>query len=152
MSADNIINELVLLFFKLRAGDISAQKFLDEHAKIPGRESLIAICKAAVEKNQSAKHRAASGPRLVEICAPCSCGGENENCYKCFGTGTYQKTVVEPRSYEQFAKIKPDSPRVNRSWLGGFAADSRGGSYSIREGGRFDSSPNEDDYGDESSS
>lgn len=152
MSNDPLIRELVLLFFRLRTGDLSAQHLLDEHARIPGRQSLIAICKAAVEKTQNAKHPAASGAKLVEIRAPCSCGGENENCYKCFGTGTYQKTVFEPRPYEQFVQNKPDSPRVSRSRLGGFAADSRGNSYSIREGGRFDSSPNEDDYGDESSS
>lgn len=152
MSNDPLIRELVLLFFRLRTGDLSAQHLLDEHARIPDRQSLIAICKAAVDKTQNAKTPAPSGAQLVEIRAPCSCGGENENCYKCYGTGTYQKTVVEPRPYEQFVKIKPDSPRVSRSRLGGFAADSRGNSYSIREGGRFDSSPIEDDYGDESSS
>jgi hypothetical protein len=27
--------------------------------------------------------------------ASCTCGGENENCYKCDGTGYYRKIIIE---------------------------------------------------------
>lgn len=76
----------------------------------------------------------------VEIEVECSCRGENENCYRCYGTGVHKKRV--PRtSIAQHATPKS---------LANFASDSRGDAYSIRENGRFASAPDEDDYGDES--
>lgn len=78
---------------------------------------------------------------------PCTCDGENENCFKCGGTGySILEVVVE-------AGNQPASPQAVSSKphsLAGFASDSRAGQYSIREQGRFDSRPAHDDFGDES--
>lgn len=90
-----------------------------------------------------------AGVALVR--APCTCRGENENCFKCFGTGFYEKKLIAnpPSSLGLSMRNSPSrkSPR-----LGSFASDFRGDSHSIRESGRFCSSPLHDDYGDESSS
>lgn len=76
---------------------------------------------------------------------PCSCGGENKNCYKCFGTGFYDKVLAE-NAVNTLVKSK-----VAAVALGTFASDFRGGDYSVREAGRFLSLPLYDDYSDESS-
>lgn len=33
--------------------------------------------------------------RTITFRAPCTCRGENKNCYKCFGTGFYEKEVLK---------------------------------------------------------
>lgn len=90
-------------------------------------------------------------PTLVR--APCSCGGENGNCFKCFGTGFYDKELTEDaakRLHASTAKKKPKNRKAAN--LATFASDSRGSGYSIREAGRFSSAPLHDDHGEESSS
>lgn len=78
---------------------------------------------------------------------PCTCGWDNENCFKCGGTGySIHEVVVE-------AGNQPASPKAASTKhrpLAGFASDSRAGGYSIREQGRFDSRPIHDEFGDES--
>jgi hypothetical protein len=69
--------------------------------------------------------------------SPCTCGGENINCYKCSGTGYYRKTLA-PGAVLTTPVIADARP------LAGFSSDSRGGIYGIREQGRFDSRPDYD--------
>lgn len=79
--------------------------------------------------------------------AVCSCGGENENCFKCDGTGFYTKKVVQDSS--KLTSIAPNSRLglKNRTPSEStFANDSRGGEYGIRERGRFSSGPLHDDH------
>lgn len=79
--------------------------------------------------------------------AECSCGGENENCYRCDGTGVYVRKVMQDSS-----KLPPALPNSglrtkNRSPAEStFSNDSRGGDYGIRERGRFGSGPLHDDH------
>ncbi len=78
---------------------------------------------------------------------PCTCGGENEHCFRCNGTGYYVREIVLGQD------LQHSSTKVRSSGqtpLAGFARDSRAGSYSIREKGRFDSRPDHDDFDDES--
>lgn len=70
--------------------------------------------------------------------SPCSCRGENNNCYKCSGTGYYRKKLILGA-----ASSSSPSAVVARP-LAGFSSDSRGGIYGIREQGRFDSRPDYD--------
>lgn len=79
--------------------------------------------------------------------AVCSCGGENENCFKCDGTGFYTRQVVEDTS-----KLPPPLPNgrlrtKNQTYAEStFSNDSRGGEYGIRERGRYGSGPLHDDH------
>jgi len=79
----------------------------------------------------------------------CTCGGENERCYCCDGRGYYE---VSP----QRAARSAVPPRASAITSGGssanFSSDSRGGTYGIRELGRFASAPESDDYGEEAAS
>lgn len=78
---------------------------------------------------------------------PCTCGGNNENCFKCGGTGYYiREAVVDGANRGPAPTV---ATREYRS-LAGFASDDRAGPYNIREKGRFDSRPLCDDFGDES--
>jgi hypothetical protein len=73
----------------------------------------------------------------------CTCGGENANCFKCDGTGNYTGTfLVNPvKDTSAQASLRSKTrPEVS------LANDSRGGVYSIREYGRFQSNPIEDDF------
>lgn len=80
---------------------------------------------------------------------PCSCGGENELCYRCFGTGYYEVSAKQAARLEQQPKVRA---ATGSGCIASFASDPRGGSHSLRELGRFASTPDHDDYGDESSS
>jgi hypothetical protein len=77
----------------------------------------------------------------------CSCGGENERCYRCDGRGYYE---VSP----QEAARNTAQAAVGAATAGGsiasFSSDPRGGAYGIRENGRFASTPDSDDYAEES--
>jgi hypothetical protein len=74
--------------------------------------------------------------------SPCSCGGNNDNCYKCSGTGYYRKRLVPGADLNNpvFVDARP---------LASFSSDSRGGIYGIREQGRFDSRPDYDPSDDD---
>lgn len=76
--------------------------------------------------------------------AACSCFGNNEKCFKCSGTGMYDK-VIDHADSSAGAQLRPTAPVAD------FASDSRGGNFSVREEGKFDSSPNYEDYSEESS-
>jgi len=94
------------------------------------------------------QHQKKTKTKLIR--AACTCGGENENCFKCFGTGFYDKEILVTPPFD--SSNTRSSSAKKPSGLGSFASDSRGHNYSIREGGRFSSFPLHDDFGDESSS
>jgi hypothetical protein len=76
--------------------------------------------------------------------APCSCGGENPNCFKCDGTGVYRREVVLG-----YPNGVPPAPLVRRTGGGArsestFSNDPRGDQRGIREQGRFESNPHYD--------
>jgi len=73
--------------------------------------------------------------------ASCSCGGENEKCFRCDGTGFYTKQVVptsanSPSSTRSNLRLKNQLPSESS-----FSNDARGGDYGIRERGRYGSNP-----------
>lgn len=84
--------------------------------------------------------------KFVTVTAKCSCDGENENCFKCGGSGIEVKQLAIARGSDTtlFARDKHGSN------LGSFANDSRGNSFGVREKGSFDSRPLYDDLDDES--
>lgn len=86
-------------------------------------------------------------PSSVDV--PCSCGGENERCFRCYGKGYYE---VSKEKAARMAKPATSSPTSVRHGPIGFASDARGASYGLREQGRFASAPLHDDFGDDSSS
>jgi hypothetical protein len=115
---------------------------LDRHKRI--------VHQAAIPRQP--QDRSSQKKRVTLVPAPCTCRGENANCFKCFGTGVYEKElIVNPPSSPFLPTNRNGSSKKSRT-LGGFASDFRGDDYSIRESGRFSSFPLHDDYGDESSS
>jgi hypothetical protein len=92
--------------------------------------------------------KSSQGQLVIDyVKAACSCGGENENCFKCDGTGFYTRQVVQDTS-----KLPPALPnsrlrtKNQTSSESTFSNDSRGGEYGIREWGRFGSAPLHDDH------
>lgn len=77
------------------------------------------------------------------VSADCSCGGEFENCFRCSGTGVYDKIVAVDEDTSRKTISSTDT-------IAGFASDQRGGSFGIREKGRFGSNAEFDDFSDES--
>lgn len=78
--------------------------------------------------------------------ASCSCGGENEKCFRCDGTGFYTKQVVlETLSSTQLlhSKLRSKNQTIAES---SFSNDARGGDYGIHERGRYGSNPLYDDH------
>jgi hypothetical protein len=79
--------------------------------------------------------------------APCTCGGLNENCCRCDGTGYYARQIVEsfvaPTLLDE---IRKHCVRASIPQEAGFSKDPRGADRAIRERGRFDSSPLRDDH------
>jgi len=83
--------------------------------------------------------------KFVNVQSKCSCGGENENCFKCDGTGIETKRLATTAGCDTTLFSK-NAGVVN---LAHYANDSRGEPFLVREKGRFDSSPLHDDYDDE---
>lgn len=81
----------------------------------------------------------------VTVKLPCTCGGENDRCYKCDGTGIMEKVVSwrDKHLYEPGGRLYPGP--ANTVLPRGFASDGRGDAYGIRENGRFGSGPDYDD-------
>lgn len=78
--------------------------------------------------------------------ASCSCGGENEKCFRCDGTGYYTKKVV-PTSANSSSSLHSNLRLKNQaSAESSFSNDARGGDYGIRERGRYGSNPLYDDH------
>lgn len=85
--------------------------------------------------------------KYIYVTGECSCKGDNVRCFKCGGSGEEIKQLVttQERDTTLFPKV-----RTNQT-LGAFSNDARGGNFSIRESGKFDSRPLHDGYDDESS-
>jgi hypothetical protein len=159
LSDNALLRELASLLLKYGKGDSSALNTLREHARILGRCRFKEKCEEAISKSLASrkgrpKQLRRAQPEVIAVRAMCTCGGENENCFKCFGTGIYEKKEVVDATPSQHRSLPLPHlvlRRFYRPSLADFASDSRGGSYSIREQGRFDSAPVADDYGDEAS-
>ena len=76
--------------------------------------------------------------------AACPCGGVNDRCSRCDGTGFYAKTVVDTDLRR--APTSGTQRLIGAASESTFSNDSKGGSYGIRERGRFESNPLHDDY------
>lgn len=106
----------------------------------------------ASQRNSGVRHTLQRSPIIKEkyiyVTGECSCKGENVRCFKCGGSGEEIKQLVttQERDTTLFPKV-----RTNQT-LGAFSTDARGGNFSIRERGKFDSRPLHDEYDDESSS
>lgn len=78
--------------------------------------------------------------------ASCSCGGENQKCFRCNGTGFYTRQVVPlvPSATTPLSsKLRSNNQPASEA---SFSNDYRGDAFGIRERGRFSSSPLYDDY------
>ncbi len=79
--------------------------------------------------------------KTTTIEAKCSCEGENENCFRCDGTGFYKSNIItnleECRDRVQEKVIQ----KIDSIQESNFSNDQRGGIYGIRERGRFSSNP-----------
>lgn len=79
--------------------------------------------------------------QITTIEAKCSCEGENENCFRCDGTGFYKSKLItnleECRDRVQEKVIQ----KIDSTQESNFSNDQRGGIYGIRERGRFSSNP-----------
>ena len=78
--------------------------------------------------------------------ASCSCGGENEKCFRCDGTGYYTKQVVSTSVNSPSSILRNIRLNNQASTEISFSNDARGGEYGIREQGRFGSNPLHDDH------
>ncbi|GAB2468018.1 hypothetical protein GCM10027082_19470 [Comamonas humi] len=77
------------------------------------------------------------------IAEACTCNGLNDGCFKCGGVGIYPRHYTErPDTAQSVLRKKVSKPAP----LGTHANDARGEGWTIRERGRFDTSPLRDDH------
>jgi hypothetical protein len=103
---------------------------------------------AALHEGEMLGRMNSAGMTIRYESAACTCGGENENCFKCDGTGYYRRQMVEvylhgvtsSRVSEGLRRMKDGSLETT------FSNDGRGGDYGVREKGRFSSNPLHDDH------
>lgn len=79
--------------------------------------------------------------KTVSIKAKCSCAGENENCFRCNGTGFYKSKIVTNIEECQDRIQEKRTQKINSIQESEFSNDQRGGIYGIREHGRYSSNP-----------
>lgn len=91
------------------------------------------------QTNQTAK--ASPKIKTVSIEAKCSCEGENENCFRCNGTGFYKSRIVTNIDECQDRIQEKRTHKTNSIQDSQFSNDQRGGIYGIREHGRYSSNP-----------
>ena len=113
----------------------------DLNVKSAARKKLLAIPKVSLPSKISNTLSGFVPPVTVD----CSCGGTNENCFRCAGIGYYAAPMGKVNTLLGLKKASPVQ-------LGSYASDSRGGTYSIRENGRFSSLSSFDSFDDESDS
>ena len=77
------------------------------------------------------------------ISVDCSCMGNNATCFRCDGRGYYEKKAPIKTTSQTV------SPEIDARSIVRHESDSRGGSYGVRENGRFLSNPDHDAYDDE---
>lgn len=118
-----------------------------QQQRVPSRErSMVAMPRFSwgLQPAAPAPKRA---PPMVDV--PCSCGGENERCFRCDGRGYYE---VSAEKAARMASATTIAATPSSRSLASFASDPRGAAYGVREQGRFASAPIHDDFGDDSSS
>ncbi|GAA0421325.1 hypothetical protein GCM10009094_27020 [Massilia aurea] len=69
--------------------------------------------------------------------------GNNATCFRCDGRGYYEKKSPIKTTSQTV------SPEIGARSIVRHESDSRGGSYGVRENGRFLSNPDHDAYDDE---
>ena len=107
------------------------------------RPKKSATSKKSKNKKPQTNQAAKSSPKIktVSIVAKCSCEGENENCFRCNGTGFYKSRMVT-NIEECQDRIQEKRPhQKNSTQESQFSNDQRGGIYGIREHGRYSSNP-----------
>ena len=77
------------------------------------------------------------------ISVDCSCMGNNATCFRCDGRGYYEKKAPIKTTSQTV------SPEIDARSIVRHESDSRGGSYGVRENGRFLSNPDHDAYDEE---
>ena len=84
-----------------------------------------------------------TSPRIktISIEAKCSCDGENENCFRCNGTGFYKSRIVTNIEECRDRIQEKTKNNTNSTQESQFSNDQRGGIYGIREHGRYSSNP-----------
>ena len=128
----------------------ASPKVVTELKKIPS----LGLGYAASHVGMTVSHTVVAGHIVNYVSSACSCGGENPNCFRCDGTGYYvmervgNEVAVAVSGKRKAGKSRGRTLPTETS----FSNDTRGGSYSIRESGRFVSNPVHDDYDDESTS
>lgn len=103
---------------------------------------MVSLGDAAGAVGKVLGRRKVAGLTIRYEVACCACAGTNERCFKCDGTGFYRRELVESASDVVDFPIGSSRSRTEI----GFASDSRGGGYGVRELGRFASGPDHDDH------
>ena len=116
--------------------------------RVPARNVPAPVTPSPTLVGESAKQALMPRPSS-SVDVPCSCCGENERCFRCDGKGYYE---VSEEKAARMGKLATSSPTPVRHGPVGFASDTRGAAYGLREQGRFASAPLHDDFGDDSSS
>ena len=111
----------------------------EKDIKFERNKSTIKTKESKNQTNQTVK----SSPRIktVSIEAKCSCEGENENCFRCNGTGFYKSRIVTNIEECQDRIQEKRTHQTNSTQESQFSNDQRGGIYGIREHGRYSSNP-----------
>lgn len=92
-------------------------------------------------------HQLPNGSLVRKEVSVCSCGGENAKCYKCDGTGYYEREIYNGANPQGATSHLRSNSGLPKSTEVSFSKDSRGGeTYAIREQGRYGSNPLHDDY------
>ena len=85
--------------------------------------------------------KSSSKIKTISIEAKCRCEGENENCFRCNGTGFYNSQIVTNIEECQDIIQEKRTYQTNSTQESQFSNDQRGGIYGIRERGRYSSNP-----------
>lgn len=115
----------------------------EKDIKFEKKKNVTEVRKPTSQNNQSKKTSPKTSPKIktISVKAKCSCGGENEKCFKCNGAGFYSRRVVTNIEECQERLQEKRSNKTNSIQESQFSNDQRGGIYGIRESGRFSSNP-----------
>lgn len=118
-------------------------KWVAETTIIYERKNQATTPKKSKKKTIQRKQEIKNIPRIetISIEVKCSCDGENENCFRCNGTGFYQSKVVTNLEECRERVQEKLTHKTSATQESNFSNDQRGGTYGIREHGRFSSNP-----------
>lgn len=115
--------------------------------KAPQTPTAASLGEAVSKEGKAVGTVTKAGMRVRYENAPCTCGGLNENCFRCDGTGYYTREIVESFVQpNQIDEIRKHGARTATPQEISFSNDPRGDNRAIREIGRFESSPLRDDH------